>query len=163
MEIFHRLPLFWTLQNRKTLFCVFWRLRDLSEIKLAWEFLGVNILLWEAFGAQEVNEGGHEVQMGIGGAGPRPSHTTQPCLVLEPPMLSVFISDWSGWPKNAYIKTPPPPPPEAFPRVGGGKTWNHKIEVVPAKIGGGNATEVTPGRFSNLSDITNTATMMKRE
>jgi hypothetical protein len=30
-------------------------------------------------------------------------------------------------------------------------------------IGGGNASKVTSGLFSNLSDITNTATMMKRE
>jgi hypothetical protein len=31
----------------------------------------------------------------------------------------------------------------------------------PVKIGGRNAAGVVPGRFSNLSDITNTATMMK--
>jgi hypothetical protein len=31
------------------------------------------------------------------------------------------------------------------------------------KIGEGKAAGVTPGHFSNLSDITNTATMMKRE
>jgi hypothetical protein len=31
------------------------------------------------------------------------------------------------------------------------------------KIGGGNAAGVALGRFSNLSNITNTATMMKRE
>jgi hypothetical protein len=31
------------------------------------------------------------------------------------------------------------------------------------KVGGGNAAGVTLGRFSNLSDITNAATMMKRE
>jgi hypothetical protein len=31
------------------------------------------------------------------------------------------------------------------------------------QIGGGNAVEVASGRFSNLSNITNTATMMKRE
>jgi hypothetical protein len=39
----------------------------------------------------------------------------------------------------------------------------NEIEVVPAKIGGGNAIEVAPGRFSNLTNITNTAIMMKRE
>jgi hypothetical protein len=32
-----------------------------------------------------------------------------------------------------------------------------------AKIGGGIAVGVIPGRFSNLSNITNTATMIKRE
>jgi hypothetical protein len=31
------------------------------------------------------------------------------------------------------------------------------------KIEEGNAAEVVPVRFSNLSNITNTATMMKRE
>jgi hypothetical protein len=31
------------------------------------------------------------------------------------------------------------------------------------KIGGGKATKAIPGRFSNLSNITNTAAMMKRE
>jgi hypothetical protein len=31
------------------------------------------------------------------------------------------------------------------------------------KIGGGNIAEVTTGRFSNLSDITTIATIMKRE
>jgi hypothetical protein len=35
--------------------------------------------------------------------------------------------------------------------------------AVPAKIGRGNAAIVAPVRFSNLSDITNTAAMMKRE
>jgi hypothetical protein len=30
-------------------------------------------------------------------------------------------------------------------------------------IGGGNTTGVAPEHFSNLSNITNTATMMKRE
>jgi hypothetical protein len=31
------------------------------------------------------------------------------------------------------------------------------------KIGGGNDAKVAPNRFSYLSDITNTATMLKRE
>jgi hypothetical protein len=31
------------------------------------------------------------------------------------------------------------------------------------KIGGGNAVRAVPGRFSNLFDITNIATMMKIE
>jgi hypothetical protein len=38
-----------------------------------------------------------------------------------------------------------------------------EIEAIPTKIRGGNAAGVTPGRFSNLPDITNTTTMMKRE
>jgi hypothetical protein len=39
----------------------------------------------------------------------------------------------------------------------------HETEDVPAKIGWGNAARVSPGRFSNLSDITTIATTMKRE
>jgi hypothetical protein len=31
------------------------------------------------------------------------------------------------------------------------------------KIGGGNTSEAIPGHFSNLSDIINTATIIKRE
>jgi hypothetical protein len=43
------------------------------------------------------------------------------------------------------------------------KHRNHKIDVEPAKIGGGNTTGAILGFISNLFDITNTATMMKRE
>jgi hypothetical protein len=49
-----------------------------------------------------------------------------------------------------------------FPRGGIEETQNHETEGVPVKIGGGN-TAGAAGHFSNLSDITNTATMMKRE
>jgi hypothetical protein len=51
----------------------------------------------------------------------------------------------------------------AFPLGGGGETRNHETKAVPTKIGGGNAAGVAPSRFSNLSNLTNTATMMKRE
>jgi hypothetical protein len=44
-----------------------------------------------------------------------------------------------------------------------GEIRNIKIEAIPAKIGGGNTARVTSGRFSNLSNITNIATIMKRE
>jgi hypothetical protein len=39
----------------------------------------------------------------------------------------------------------------------------HETKIVPTKIGGGNSAGVTPGRFSNLSDITTIDTGMKRE
>jgi hypothetical protein len=48
-------------------------------------------------------------------------------------------------------------------RGGSGEARNHKTEAESAKIGGGNALEAIPARFSNLSNITNTATMVKRE
>jgi hypothetical protein len=44
-----------TLQDRKTLFCVFLRFRNLSELKLTWDFSGINILSRELSGAREVN------------------------------------------------------------------------------------------------------------
>jgi hypothetical protein len=46
---------------------------------------------------------------------------------------------------------------------GGGETRNTKTEVVPVKIGGGNAAEVAPRHFSTLSDINTIITTMKRE
>jgi hypothetical protein len=50
-----------------------------------------------------------------------------------------------------------------FSRGGGGERRNHEIEVERAKIRAGNAGKAVPDRFSNLSDITNTATTIKRE
>jgi hypothetical protein len=81
-----------TLQNRKTLFCVFLCFRDLSGLKLAWDFLGVHILPREAPGAQEVNEGGHEAQKRLGGMGPSPGRATLSRLMLKPLLPSIFIS-----------------------------------------------------------------------
>jgi hypothetical protein len=46
---------------------------------------------------------------------------------------------------------------------GGGETGNTETDVVPTKIGGGNAAEVAPGSFSILSDINTTITATKRE
>jgi hypothetical protein len=95
-----------TLQDRKTLFCVFLRFRDLPGLKLTWDCLGVNILPWEEPGAQEVNEGGHEAHLSTGGAGSQPGHATHARLSLQTLMLSISVSTCSAWPKNAYIKTP---------------------------------------------------------
>jgi hypothetical protein len=49
-----------------------------------------------------------------------------------------------------------------FLRGGGRETRNTEIEVVPAKIGGGNIVDVTPGHLSNLSDINTIDTAMNR-
>jgi hypothetical protein len=46
---------------------------------------------------------------------------------------------------------------------GGGETQNIETEVIPVKIGGGNATGVAPGRFSSLSNVNTIITFMKRE
>jgi hypothetical protein len=58
------------------MFCVFLRFRNLPELKLTWNFSGINILSREPSRAQEVNEGGHEGQTSTGGVGPRPGHPT---------------------------------------------------------------------------------------
>jgi hypothetical protein len=68
-----------TPHDRKTLFCVFWRFRDILQLKLTWDFSGFNILSREASGAQEVNEGGHEAKTSNGGVGP--SEVEPPSLV----------------------------------------------------------------------------------
>jgi hypothetical protein len=47
------------------------------------------------------------------------SRATWPRLALKPPMSFVFISDWSAWPKNAYIKTS-----QGVPLRRGGKHGN---------------------------------------
>jgi hypothetical protein len=94
-----------TQQNRKTLFSVFWRFRNLHELKLTWDVSGVNIVSWEPFGAKEVNEVGYEAQTSIGGAAPRLGRATRCHLAVEAPMLSIFISYCSAWPQNDYIKS----------------------------------------------------------
>jgi hypothetical protein len=95
-----------TLQNRKTMFCVFLRFRNLPKLKLIWDFLCVNILSREPSRAQEVNEGGHEAQKSTGGVAPSPGRATHAQMNIEAPMPSIFISWCSTWPKYIYIKTP---------------------------------------------------------
>jgi hypothetical protein len=48
-----------TLQDRKTLFCIFLCFRDLLGLKLTYDFSVVNILPREAPGGEEVNEMRH--------------------------------------------------------------------------------------------------------
>jgi hypothetical protein len=50
------------------MFYVFLRFRNLSELKLTWDFLGINILAPEAHGEEEVNEMGPMGQTRLGGA-----------------------------------------------------------------------------------------------
>jgi hypothetical protein len=50
-----------------------------------------------------------------------------------------------------------------FSRGGGRETQNHEKEAEPVKIGEENTAGVAPDRFSSLSNITVTTTMMKRE
>jgi hypothetical protein len=51
----------------------------------------------------------------------------------------------------------------AIAKLVGIKTRNTETKVVLAKIGGGNAAGVAPGRFSTLSDVNTIITAMKRE
>jgi hypothetical protein len=150
MGIFHWSPYFgYNSAEQEILFCVFLRFRNLPRLKLTWDFLGVNILPREAPGAQEVNEGGHEGQMSTSGTGLGPGHATQCRLRLGPPMSSIFVSWHPAWPKNVNIKTPFDDPETRWQR----NTKRRNREAVPVKIGGGNAAEVAPGRFTTLSDV----------
>jgi hypothetical protein len=72
-----------TLQDRKTLFCVFFSFRDLYGLKLIGDFSWTNILRKGAPGALEPRETSHEAQKSTGGAGPGPGHTTWPLLAVE--------------------------------------------------------------------------------
>jgi hypothetical protein len=65
-----------TLQNRKTLFCIFLRFKDLPGLKLTCDFSGVNILPREAPGGEEVNETRPRGQTRPGGTGPGPGRAT---------------------------------------------------------------------------------------
>jgi hypothetical protein len=92
-----------------------------------------------------------------GGACLGPGCATQARLSLKAPMLSIFIFWRSSWPKNAYIKTP-----LGVPERRRWRNTKHRNGGC-LKIGGGNAIGVTPGLFSNLSDINTIDTAMKRE
>jgi hypothetical protein len=155
---FPLIPLIWviTLQNRRHPFCIFLHFRDLLELKQSEPFSGVIIFPRATKCDEEAHEGAHEVQMIPGGVGL--GHTSQVYFAVVALISSVFVPDWLSWPKKSYIKTP-----EVFPWGGGRTTRNHEIEAIPTKIGGGNTARAIPGRFSNVSNITNTATMMRRE
>jgi hypothetical protein len=60
-------------KHENPVLCIF-MFRVLPELKFTWDFSGVNILSWEPSREQEVNEGGHEGQTRLGGAGPWPGH-----------------------------------------------------------------------------------------
>jgi hypothetical protein len=158
MGIFHQSPLVITLQNTKTIFCVFLCFRNLPKLKLTWDFSGINIILWEPSGAQEVNKGGHEGQTKPGGAGPGPGHATKVRLGLKPLIPSMFVSWRSAWSKNTYIKTPLGVPERRRP-------WNTKHINRGCSIKDWREKRCwsRPGRFSNLSDINTIDTVIKRE
>jgi hypothetical protein len=85
-----------TLQNRKTLFCVFLRFRNLLGLKLTWNFLGVNILPREAPGGEEVNEMSPRGQTSTGGTSLWLGRATHTRLGLEPPLPTIFVSKRSA-------------------------------------------------------------------
>jgi hypothetical protein len=101
-------PLIWviTLKNRKHLFCVFLRFRDLLELKQSEAFSGVIIFPRATKWEEEAHEGSHEAQTILDGVGPWPSRVTQVRLTVVPLMTYVFVPDWLSWPKKSYINTP---------------------------------------------------------
>jgi hypothetical protein len=85
-----------TLQDRKTLFSVFFSFRDLPGLKLTWDFWSVNILSRETPEEEEVNKMRPRGQTSIGGVGPLPGSTTLARWGIEPPLPSIFVSRWSA-------------------------------------------------------------------
>ena len=67
---FPMIPFIWviTLQNRKTLFCVFLTFRDLRELKRTWDFSRIIFSGIRGAGALGPPEEGPEAQLSPGGA-----------------------------------------------------------------------------------------------
>jgi hypothetical protein len=77
-----------TLQDRKTLFCIFLSLRDLPGLKLTWDFWSINILSRETPDEEEVNKTRRRGRMSTGGAGPLAGRATHARWGLEHPSSS---------------------------------------------------------------------------
>jgi hypothetical protein len=82
-----------TLQNRKTLFCVFLCFRNFPKLKLTWDFSGVNILSPEPPREEEVSEMGPRGQTSTGGMGPWLGRATHTRLGLGAPITSILSPD----------------------------------------------------------------------
>jgi hypothetical protein len=80
MGIFHRSPYFdYNSAEQENHVCVFSRIRGLPEIKLTWDFSGVNTLPRDAPGGEEVNKRRPRGQTSTGGGGL--GHATPPIPV----------------------------------------------------------------------------------
>jgi hypothetical protein len=60
----------------------------------------------EGIWGEEAHEWVNKDQTSLGGAGPSSSCTTSAHLAVVALKSSILISDWRGWPKKPYIKTP---------------------------------------------------------
>jgi hypothetical protein len=144
-----------TLQNRKYLFCVFWWFRDFPKPKLSENFYGVNIFTWEPTWDKEAHEWATKAKTSTCSTGPLLGRTTRCRLVLEPSMSSIFAPDQFSWCKKSYINTPQGVPSKR--RQKNTKPWSRGCTCEDWR---GKRCQNCPSHFSN---ITNTATMMKRE
>jgi hypothetical protein len=82
--------LFITLQDRKTLFCVFLPFRDLNEVKWSWAFGSVNISSREAPGALGPHQMSQEAQKRPGGAPSKGGRATHALFLLDRRFASIF-------------------------------------------------------------------------
>jgi hypothetical protein len=146
-----------TMQNRKTLLCVF----------LYFKIPGSNwpvIFLALIFYHKKHLEKKKSMRWGPGAKRAQVAWTPGQAM---PPMLkwasSLQRHQSSSPDAQLDLKTSIYRPPSTIPRWGGGDTQNREIEAIPAQIGGGNDVGVAPGRFSTLSDVNTIITAMKRE
>ena len=70
LGIFQMIPFIWviTLQDRKTLFCVFLTFKNLRELKRTWDFLRIFFSGMRGAGALEPPEEGPEAHLSTSGA-----------------------------------------------------------------------------------------------
>ena len=86
------IPFIWviTLQNRKTLVCVFFTFRDLYEVKLTWDFWSVTFSSEEAPWALEAHLERPEARKRPGGAPYLAGCATHPLSVVDRPIALIL-------------------------------------------------------------------------
>jgi hypothetical protein len=135
---------------------MFLTFKDTNRVQIIWNFAGARFSTEQDFGEKEVQHGSHEGQTSmahvarfLGRMGPARSP-------LVAPMLSIFVSMDSSWPKIDYIKGAPAGRERGRRR--NTKTWNMSLGDQRGKLRRGAACVIsTPSNDSTF------VTMMKRE
>lgn len=102
------IPVIWfiTLQNRKTLFCVFFTFKDLYGVKLTWDFWSIIF----SPGGTQWTFGAHlerpEGRTRLGGAAQKSGHATHLRSLLDCPIALILSPTDVFCPKNDYIYGP---------------------------------------------------------
>jgi hypothetical protein len=89
------IPFIWfiTLQNRKTLFRVFFTFKDLYGAKLTWYFQSIIISSGGRSWTLEAHMENPEVQKRTGGADKKSGRATLPLLAVDRPVALIFFAN----------------------------------------------------------------------